>query len=285
MPSCCCSSSDFLQSHYTFLLSSFLLPFSCTSWCSCSFLCISQIPRVRIFSFSVRSFCRTGQEFLQWPRVFSLTMFAKDVTGCFNHYCVEGGDHLIHFWIFVIYDGERCKLPAYHILEGFQHIWIFKLFELACFGLQILFRQRWKVIISKLWSLPISAPGKFRVLAVFTPDRKRFLTRMKSIWLWCCSTGLCKVHLLDALWWPNLFASKVMLKIILNRLKPQAEKIIVEEQAGFRAGRNTTEQIFNLRILCEKYLQHQQDLYHVFIDFKKSKTGLACSFVSNHKKV
>ena len=50
--------------------------------------------------------------------------------------------------------------------------------------------------------------------------------------------------------------SKVMLKIILNRLKPQAEKIIAEEQAGFRAGRSTTEQIFDLRILCEKYLQH-----------------------------
>ena len=64
--------------------------------------------------------------------------------------------------------------------------------------------------------------------------------------------------------------SKVMLKIILNRLKPQAEKIITEEQAGFGAGRNTTEQIFNLRILCEKYLQHQQELYHVFIDFKKA---------------
>ena len=64
--------------------------------------------------------------------------------------------------------------------------------------------------------------------------------------------------------------SKVMLKIILNRLKPQAEKIIAEEQAGFRAGRSTTEQIFNLHILCEKYLQHQQDLYHVFRDFKKA---------------
>ena len=33
---------------------------------------------------------------------------------------------------------------------------------------------------------------------------------------------------------------KVMLKIILKRLKPQAEKIIAEEQAGFRAGRSTT---------------------------------------------
>ena len=61
-----------------------------------------------------------------------------------------------------------------------------------------------------------------------------------------------------------------MLKIILNRLKPQAEKIIAEEQARFRAGRSTTETIFNLRILCQKYLQHKQDLYHVFIHFKQA---------------
>ena len=61
-----------------------------------------------------------------------------------------------------------------------------------------------------------------------------------------------------------------MLKTVPNRLKPQAEKMIAEDQAGFRAGRSTSEQIFNLRILCEKYLQHQQDLYHIFIDFKKA---------------
>ena len=57
---------------------------------------------------------------------------------------------------------------------------------------------------------------------------------------------------------------KVVLRIILNRLKPQVEKVIAEEQAGFRAGRSTTEQIFNLGVLCEKSLQHQQDLWHVF---------------------
>ena len=52
--------------------------------------------------------------------------------------------------------------------------------------------------------------------------------------------------------------------------KPQAEKIIVEEQADFGAGRSTTKQIVNPRILCEKYLQHQLELYNVFIDFKKA---------------
>ena len=64
--------------------------------------------------------------------------------------------------------------------------------------------------------------------------------------------------------------SKVMLKIILNRLQPQTEEITAEEQAGFKAGRSTTEQVIYLRILCEKYLQHQQNLYNVFIDFKKA---------------
>ena len=65
-------------------------------------------------------------------------------------------------------------------------------------------------------------------------------------------------------------ANKVTLKILLKRLTPQAEMIVAEEQAGFRPGRSTTEQIFTLRILCERYLQHQQDLFHVFVDFKKA---------------
>ena len=54
---------------------------------------------------------------------------------------------------------------------------------------------------------------------------------------------------------------KVLLKIILNRLQAQAEEIIAEEQAGFRAGRSTTEQLLKLQIICEKYLQYQQNLY------------------------
>ena len=65
-------------------------------------------------------------------------------------------------------------------------------------------------------------------------------------------------------------SSKIMLKVILNRLKHQARERIAEKQAWFRAGRSTTEQIFNLRILFEKYLQHQHNLYHVFIHFQKA---------------
>ena len=48
--------------------------------------------------------------------------------------------------------------------------------------------------------------------------------------------------------------SKVLLKVLLNRLTPQAKTIIAEQQVGFRSGRSTTEQIFNHRILCERFL-------------------------------
>ena len=68
-------------------------------------------------------------------------------------------------------------------------------------------------------------------------------------------------------------SSKVMLKIVLNRLELQAKEIIAEEQAGFRARRSTTEQIFNLRILCEKNIQHQQNLYMSLLMSRKPSTG------------
>ena len=64
--------------------------------------------------------------------------------------------------------------------------------------------------------------------------------------------------------------SKILLRIILNRLKHQAKDIIAEEQAGFMKGRSTVEQIFNLRSIIEKYHEHQLELHHVFIDFKKA---------------
>eukprot|EP00794_Sanderia_malayensis_P009858 gene9858-biopygen8121 len=50
----------------------------------------------------------------------------------------------------------------------------------------------------------------------------------------------------------------------------RAEAILAEEQAGFRRGRSTVEQIANVRILGEKYRNHQMELHHNFLDFKKA---------------
>ena len=64
-------------------------------------------------------------------------------------------------------------------------------------------------------------------------------------------------------------ASKILLRILLNHLNPQAETIPAEEQAGFRKSRSTIGQILNCRLLMEKHLENRKDVYHNFIDFKK----------------
>jgi len=49
----------------------------------------------------------------------------------------------------------------------------------------------------------------------------------------------------------------------------KTETEIADEQAGFRQGRGTKDQITNLRILMHKAHEHQQPLYMCFVDFKK----------------
>ena len=61
-----------------------------------------------------------------------------------------------------------------------------------------------------------------------------------------------------------------MLRVVLNRLTPCIEDLLSEEQAGFRAGRSTVDQIFNIRTLTEHYGDHQRPIYNNFIDFRKA---------------
>ena len=63
---------------------------------------------------------------------------------------------------------------------------------------------------------------------------------------------------------------KKTLRVILNRLKAKAEELLAEEQTGFRSGWSTEEQIFNGRVIIQKHLEHQRDLFHNFIDIKKA---------------
>ena len=61
-----------------------------------------------------------------------------------------------------------------------------------------------------------------------------------------------------------------MLRVILGRLEAKAEELLAEEKAGFRPARSTIEQIFNSRVITEKHLQHQRDLFHNLLDFMKA---------------
>ena len=64
--------------------------------------------------------------------------------------------------------------------------------------------------------------------------------------------------------------SKIMLQFTLNQLKVKAKELLTEERAEFRPEESALEQIFNSRVIIEKHLQHQHDLFHNFIDFKKA---------------
>jgi len=47
-------------------------------------------------------------------------------------------------------------------------------------------------------------------------------------------------------------SSKVYSGIILSRLRRRTDEILADEQAGFRAGRSTVDQIYTLRQLVKK---------------------------------
>jgi len=65
-------------------------------------------------------------------------------------------------------------------------------------------------------------------------------------------------------------ASKILLKVINNRMKLKLESEISEEQAGFRAGRGTRDHIVNIRNIIEKCRGHSIPLYLCFIDYSKA---------------
>jgi hypothetical protein len=65
-------------------------------------------------------------------------------------------------------------------------------------------------------------------------------------------------------------ASKILLHIINERLRPHLERELPVEQAGFRKGRGTRDQIANIRHIMEKCLEFQRNIYMCFIDYAKA---------------
>jgi len=63
--------------------------------------------------------------------------------------------------------------------------------------------------------------------------------------------------------------SKVMLKILQARLQQYMDRELPDVQAGFRKGRGTRDQIFNICWIIEKAREFQKRLYFCFIDYAK----------------
>ena len=65
-------------------------------------------------------------------------------------------------------------------------------------------------------------------------------------------------------------ASKVMLKILQDRLQQYVNRELPDVQAGFRKGRRTRDQIANIRWIMEKAREFQKNIYFCFIDYAKA---------------
>ena len=63
---------------------------------------------------------------------------------------------------------------------------------------------------------------------------------------------------------------KIFCRIMLQRMRQAIERILREEQAGFRSGRGCIDQIFVLRTIVEQSLEWNSSLYINFIDFEKA---------------
>jgi hypothetical protein len=61
-----------------------------------------------------------------------------------------------------------------------------------------------------------------------------------------------------------------ILSNLLSRLTPYAEKIIGDNQCGFRHNRSTTDHIFSIHQIHEKKWEYNEAVHELFIDFKKA---------------
>lgn len=89
-----------------------------------------------------------------------------------------------------------------------------------------------------------------------------------------CETIICPIHKkgdqLDCGNYSGISllpaAYKILSNILFQRLLPYVEGILGRYQCGFRKGKSTIDQIFNLRMILEKGREYQLSTYHLFID-------------------
>ena len=67
--------------------------------------------------------------------------------------------------------------------------------------------------------------------------------------------------------------SKVLTRVILNRIKVAVDEALRYEQAGFRKDRSCIDQIATLRIIVEQTIE-SSPLYLLFVDFEKAFNSL-----------
>jgi hypothetical protein len=65
-------------------------------------------------------------------------------------------------------------------------------------------------------------------------------------------------------------ASKIILKILTKRVESKVREYIGQNQFGFKKGCGTRDAIGVMRMLCERSIEHGNDVYICFVDFEKA---------------
>ena len=66
------------------------------------------------------------------------------------------------------------------------------------------------------------------------------------------------------------FPSKVFGRVLIDRIRDGVNSKFRDEQAGFRSGRGTVEQIYILRNIIDQVVEWQATLHITFVDFEKT---------------
>ena len=65
-------------------------------------------------------------------------------------------------------------------------------------------------------------------------------------------------------------AYKIVTILLLNRLRPIAEKLDHEQQCGSRPGRGCNDAVFTVKMAMKKRKEHSQETWILFLDLVKA---------------
>ena len=65
-------------------------------------------------------------------------------------------------------------------------------------------------------------------------------------------------------------ASKIMRRVLTKRIEAKAKNLLGRSQFGFRKGVGTRDAIGVMRTLCERNLEHGNEVYISFVDFEEA---------------
>ena len=66
------------------------------------------------------------------------------------------------------------------------------------------------------------------------------------------------------------YVTKLLLKIVMDRMKRKIEAECDYAQSGFRQGKRTRKGLLNVGLICERHLEVHKDVYICFLDYAKA---------------